>query len=257
MNDGRLVDYHVHLLGHLDVDNPQERLGDFIVTAIRRGVSEIGFADHDRYVDHADFPSFARAQKAFPEIAVRVGLEFDFAPERVKDMNRLLASYDLDYLIGSVHAIDGWDIDDPKQIDGWRARDVDDVYRQYYGLLAKAAATGLVSIIGHIDLPKVFGFRPKGDPASYAAPALVAIKRSGCAVEINTNGSYKPACEMYPERAILEKCFEMGIPVTLGSDAHAPENAGRDLAHAADLARSVGYTSLATFSRRRMVSKTI
>lgn len=48
-----------------------------------------------------------------------------------------------------------------------------------------------------------------------------------------------------------------GIPVTLGSDAHAPENAGRDRAHAADLARSVGYTSLATFSRRRMVSKTI
>ena len=134
-----LVDYHVHLLGHLDVENPAERLNDFIKTAIRRGVSEIGFSDHDRYVDQSDFYAFARAQKAFPQIVVRSGLEFDFAPER----------------------------------------------------------------------------------------------------------------------AILEKCFEMGIPVTLGSDAHAPENAGRDLVHAADLARSVGYTSLATFSRRRMVSKTI
>lgn len=236
------------------MENPGERLHDFVKTAIRKGVSEIGFADHDLYVDISDFPAFRGAQKAFPEVGIRVGLEFDFSPKRVNVAHTLLGALDLDYLIGSVHAIDGWDIDDPKQMDGWRQRPVDEVYHLYYALVAQAARTRLFHIIGHLDLPKVFGFLPKGDPTSYAAPALEAIRDAGCAVEINTNGRYKPAAEMYPSRPLLERCFEMGIPLTLGSDAHAPENAGRDLAHAAELAKSVGYTRLATYQGRRMGS---
>lgn len=252
-----LVDYHVHLLGHFEVEDPASRLADFLKTAIGRGVEQIGFADHDRYVDIVDLPALSRVGKANSRVQVRAGLEFDYIPGREDEVRTILSTLDLDYLMGSVHSIEGWGIDEADQAHVWEERDVDEVYMQYYGLLARAASTGLFDIIGHLDLPKVFGYRPKKNAASYAAPALRAIKDSGCAVEVNTNGRYKPAGEMYPTLELLEKCFEMDIPVTLGSDAHAPENAGRDVALAAGFARRAGYKNLATFSGHRRVMQAI
>ena len=224
---------------------------------MRRGVEEIGFADHDRYADLFDFPALSQAQVAYPGIKVRRGIEVDSVPGRQGEVRALLGTLDLDYAIGSVHSIGGWGIDDPRQVKTWEERDVDEVYGEYYALLARAASTRLFQVIGHLDLPKVFGYRPKGDASRYAEPAIRAIRQAGCAIEVNTNGNYRPAGEMYPSREVLDACFAAGIPVTLGSDAHVPENAGRDIALARDLAKQVGYTRLATFTGGKRVMQAI
>lgn len=252
-----LVDYHVHLLGHLDVENPEERLEAFMETASARGVSEIGFADHDRYVDRVDIRILAQAKRAFPRLRIRAGLEFDYEPGREGEASKLLLKLGLDYVIGSVHSIDGWAFDADCQATEWLQKDIGEVYSRYYGLLALAARTGLFHIIGHLDLPKVFGYWPPGDPVAYAVPALQAIAGSGSVVEVNTNGTYKPAGEMYPQRQILERCFAMNIPVTIGSDAHSAENVGRDVALAKDLLKEIGYTRLATFERQTRIMRAI
>ena len=64
-------------------------------------------------------------------------------------------------------------------------------------------------------------------------------------MEINTAGLHKPVREAYPSPEILRRLREAGVPITFGSDAHRPEEVGRDFAHAAALARAAGYDAFA------------
>ena len=68
---------------------------------------------------------------------------------------------------------------------------------------------------------------------------------SGVALEISTAGLRKPVGELYPDPALLA-----GRPITLGSDAHAPELVGEGFEHALELARSAGYETVTVFEGR-------
>jgi histidinol-phosphatase (PHP family) len=109
----------------------------------------------------------------------------------------------------------------------------------------------LFDIIGHADLAKKFCFYPKEDCTSLFTTFLTAAKKSGAAVELNTAGLRKDCHEIYPSRRILELAYRAGVPITFGSDAHAPEEVGMNFAEAVQLARSVGYTQCDTFSQRQ------
>lgn len=248
-----LVDYHVHALGHGEYRHTEEGIARFAAAARSEGLAEIGFADHAYYSHLFDFAPFAAVQRQYPDLKIRLGMEVDYYPGREAEIGGFLAGYDLDYVIGSVHFIGDWAFDHPDFTDRYAAWDAADLYREYYRILAQAAETGLFDIIGHLDLIKVFGCRPTGKADAYATAALQAVRRSGLCVEINTNGAHKPAGEFYPSPAILERCFALDIPVTLSSDAHAPENVGRDVHLAAEVAQRVGYRRIATFAGRKRV----
>ncbi len=121
--------------------------------------------------------------------------------------------------------------------------------------MARAAATGLFQLIGHLDLIKIYGHRPRRPVLELAEPALQAIARSGAAMEVNTAGLYKPAGEIYPAPELIARAFSLNIPVTISSDAHAPAEVGREREQARELLRWAGYTSLATFHRREISSE--
>src|SRR5205823_6250707 len=87
-------------------------------------------------------------------LPVKLALEVDFTPGRVDELRALLAPYPWDYLLGSVHFVDGASVDmDPRFPDerGWRT---------YFSALADAAASELFDVLAHPDLVKFFGRRP-------------------------------------------------------------------------------------------------
>jgi histidinol-phosphatase (PHP family) len=57
--------------------------------------------------------------------------------------------------------------------------------------------------------------------------------------------------EIYPSKAFLKECFEEGVPITFGSDAHMPADVGRDFDRALELVKSVGYETIVRFSDRK------
>jgi histidinol-phosphatase (PHP family) len=61
----------------------------------------------------------------------------------------------------------------------------------------------------------------------------------------------KDCREIYPSPAILQMAAQERVPITFGSDAHAPEEVGLNLGEAVQLARTAGYTSWRRFTRRR------
>lgn len=256
------ADYHMHtpLCRHA-TGEPTE----YAAHAARLGFTEIGFSDHSpmREDDFDDWrmrldqldeyvAKVRAAQRDHPQLVIRLALEVDFLPDRVAWIRELAARHPWDYLIGSVHYISGgWDIDSPFKRELWARCDVNAVWREYFDRLTQAAASGLFEIIGHADLPKKFGHRPTADLSPEIERLLAACRATDTAIELNTAGLRKECREIYPARSILERARALGVAITFGSDAHAPDEVGADFAAAVALARSVGYTKTRRFAGRR------
>jgi len=248
------ADYHIHGLAHEGPPHTVERLLPYVEAARAAGLTEIGFAEHDHYLAGLDFNVFSRLGQ-HEKIIVRAGLEVDFRPE--KDYAQELSGYPWDYLIGSVHTIGDWDFDYPGQEAGFGGRDIDEIYSAYFNLVARAAATGIFQIIGHLDLVKIYGHRPRKPVVELAEQVLLVIARRGAALELNTAGLFKPAGEYYPSRELLERAFSLNIPVTIGSDAHTPQEVGRERDRAVKMLRCIGYNCLAIFHQQQMAMEPI
>jgi len=247
-----LVDYHIHALGHMDREHTLENLREYLEYARERNIKEIGFADHDRYLANLDFSLYKKVQDLYPDINVRVGLEVDYFPGKEQELQKIVNSYDFDYLIGSVHYVDQWMFDASNQQENFSNWDIDELYKKYLSLVTGAAQTGLFFITGHLDLLKIFGHRPRKSLRETFEPALKLLNKTGTVVELNTNGWYKPVGELYPEPKLISLCFEYNIPITLSSDAHQADQVGRDVHKALEIARKCGYKKIAVFSKKKV-----
>ncbi|MBI3876577.1 MAG: histidinol-phosphatase HisJ family protein [Verrucomicrobia bacterium] len=256
------ADYHMHtpLCRHA-TGEPTE----YAARALALGLTEIGFTDHspmardnfddwrmrndqlDEYVEKV-----RRAQREHPRLTIKLALEVDYLPGHEDWIHDLAARHPWDYFIGSVHYVsDAWAVDNPNKLSEWKHRDAFEVWSVYFDRLTMAAASGLFEIIGHADLPKKFGHRPQRDCTPLYERFLTAAKQTGTAIELNTAGLRKDCREIYPNRALLEVAYRLGVPITFGSDAHAPGEVGLNLSEAVALARSVGYEQCLRFTQRR------
>lgn len=249
-----MLDLHVHLLGHKDRKASKENIRSFLDEAKRKQIRQIGFADHDLYWESLDLELIKETAAEYPELQVRVGLEVDYREEKKERIAEILDSYPFDYVIGSIHQIDGWFFDYPEEEAIHLSKDPDKLYREYFSLVEKASDSGLFQVIGHFDLIKIFNVRPRTDVRILAARALEAVKDNGLALEINTNGRYKPVKEFYPEFKLIEVIQKMEIPFTLGSDAHEAGVVGRDLREVCQLLKTIGVKEIYGFSGQRKES---
>jgi len=262
------IDYHTH---HARCGHASGSLEDYIRQAIAIGLDQIGLSDHMPLL-HVDpetyYPEMAMPMDELPryveecfelqakyrgQIDVRVGLEGDYIEGQEDKIADIVNRYPWDYVIGSVHFLGTWDITDFRQTAGWEGKDRMAVYEQYYDAVMKAAATGFYDYIGHIDVIKRFGYKPDGDVTQLENAALETVKRHGLAIELNCSGLRMPAAEMFPSRRMLEYAFELGIPLTIGSDAHQPERLGQYLEEGRALLKEIGFAQLAGFERRKRV----
>ncbi len=255
------ADYHVHtfLCNHA-VGDPNE----YVVQAKVIGVSEIGFADHAP-MPREDFDDWRMSKSQLEEyirlieglrarhtgLEIRLGLEVDYIPGYEWWTERLIKTYEWDYIIGSVHYLGDWDFDNSRKIQRWNEVEVDSVWRQYVELLIKAVQSGFFDVIGHLDLPKKFGHRPKTNVGLLFADFFRVAANAGIAIEINTSGLRKDCREIYPSMELLQEMVKLGTPITFGSDAHAPGEVGWEFPRAVALAREVGFKSWVRFIGRK------
>ncbi len=257
-----IVDLHNHtpLCKHAKGE-PKE----YIQKAIENGCKHFGFSDHapmdfDREY-RMDFENMDGYEKGIKElqkefstkIEILLGYEVDYM---VGKMDSLVLNADVDYLIGSVHFMDGWGFDNPDFIDEYKKRDIDAIYREYFELVRDMAKSGHFQIVGHLDLIKVFGYRPKKNVKVYAKDAIKAIKEADMTVELSTAGYRKPCKEPYPSDEIMEMLAEHDIPITFASDAHHPKQVGFMSDEIEKRAREYGYAECGLYrSKERSMIK--
>lgn len=248
-----LVDYHVHAAAHGEYQYTYEWLNFFVEKALCLGINEIGFSEHDEFLDRIKPELIKEINQQHPGINVRLGLEIDFIPGRNEEIKRLITTYDFDYILGSVHFISGWGFDHPDERHRYEQKNIDQVYRDYFDLVAAAAGSRLFDVMSHLDLVKVWGHRPLSPVASMVEPLLQCIKQESLVIEINSGGLRKPVAEIYPAHSIVERMAAIGIPVTMGSDAHHPDQVGYELAEIARLLKRAGYRKIVKFISRQKV----
>jgi histidinol-phosphatase (PHP family) len=249
-----IVDYHMHLRASDESLAPTvAAIEKFVETARARGVDEIGFTEHvyyfrqtlpvwtleyqtERCVYDLDGYVDAVLEAKRRGLPVKLGIEVDYVGERQAELAELLEPYPWDYLLGSVHWLDGLAVDLRPGI--WGQSPVEAVWDRYFAALAELAASGFVDVLAHPDLAKIFGHRPQ----RIEYPAL-----DGVALEISTAGLHKPVGELYPDPEFLRAC---PLPITLASDAHVPEHVGRDFDRALALASEAGYETVTVYEGR-------
>jgi histidinol-phosphatase (PHP family) len=238
----------------------------FVTAAGVAGVDEIGFTEHvyyfratrslwsvryhtdrcvydlDPYVDAV----LEAKRRGWP---VKLGVEVDYVPGREDETRDLLEPYPWDYVLGSIHFIDGFGVDgEPRLID---AVGVGEAWRRYFDMLMAAARSRLFDSLSHPDLVKMFGDRPeRALEEDLHVEAAEALAETDVAVEVSTAGVRRPVAELYPDPHFLRVCRGRGVPVTTASDAHVPELVGRDFERARDLLRNCGYETTTFFDRR-------
>ncbi len=255
-----MIDYHVHtaLCGHAEGS-----MEAYVCSAIRNGLQEICFLDHftrrpyDRKnsMTDAELPFYyneARRlqEKYHSQIKVKVGLEIDFNPELLSVIEDIVGSFSFDCIGASVHFIGDWNIVSYRQADRYGEEDLIKLGQLYAESLLDMMQYDFFDILCHIDVIKKFGQTPLRSFMSDKTELFAEIKKRGYVVEVNTSGYDHPVREPYPSFNILARLCEAGIPVTIGSDAHRPEDVGRHFAKTIRMIRSAGYKYLLSFDKR-------
>lgn len=184
-----------------------------------------------------------------------IGVEADFFPGGEQELQALLAPYELDYVIGSVHFLDGWGFDNPETKEKYEEKDLLALYLHFFEHLKQAAASGIFDIIAHLDNLKVFNYRPDEEKLLEGYDDVAAaLKRANVATEINTGLAYRyPVKEMCPSPVFLSRLYAHGVPITLSSDSHFPDDIGTMLDDAVELARRTGYKEIVYFDKRKRI----
>ncbi len=250
------IDLHNHTTR---CNHAKGSMQSYIERAIELGIEIYGFSEHapmdfdEHYrLKFNEMQLYENDVKNLQEeykdkIKILLGYEVDYLQGHL-DQHVLKAK--VDYLIGSVHFLGEWGFDHPDYKNEYKNRDIDQIWQEYFDNIEAMAKTGYFNIVGHLDLIKIFNFMPKKDIRLIAKNALKAIKKSNMVIELNTAGLRKPIKEIYPSPSLLELAYELEIPITFSSDAHAIGQVGYRYNEALNLAKSVGYTQAVTFNQR-------
>lgn len=263
-----LADYHTH--SRFSADGRASML-DMARAAAAAGLDEICFTDHFEPValrsttlrtsfdwagQTAEFQD-AVSQWDGP-VKLQLGLELGDAPVDIPGTERLLAGRpDHDFIIGSVHMLSArFGMKDL----GWlREPDEQTCYAEvedYLEGLLKMARWGKFNVLGHLTLPLRYmnekrGFHISMDRYGVRIEEILrTLIGNGCGIEVNTNRGAQPL----PGERWLRLYRELGGEiVTLGSDAHRPEDVGKGIREGQALLRACGFTRFCTFERQEPV----
>jgi histidinol-phosphatase (PHP family) len=166
---------------------------------------------------------------------------------------KALAGMQLDFIIGSIHNIDGVKLRNYMQ-----GKSKEQLYTAYFKEILAMVETADIDVIGHLDLVKLYGaIGGYGDYAFAEYRELLsaimkcAIQR-GIGLELNTAGWRKEAGQQYPAHKVLRLYKELGGRIiTLGSNAHKGQDVGADFERAKELLLACGFNSCCYFVNRQ------
>ena len=261
------VDYHIHT--HFSGDS-QEPMENQVKSAIDKGLTQIAFTEHEDYnpddstsfyFRHDDYMrELARCREIYgDQIKIRAAIEISEPHRYPARAAAVLARYDWDFVLGSLHWLTPWiNTFEPafftyRGADAWR-----DSFRDYFVELAQVARHGDFDILSHIDYPSRYGLKFFGENYNIAEyepeirEVLRALVERGKGTEINTSILRRGRKDPNPPQIVINWFREMGGEIlTIGSDSHAAKDTGSHMDVALGMARTAGFTHIAAFERRK------
>jgi histidinol-phosphatase (PHP family) len=256
-------DYHMHTPLCHHATGPME---GYVERAIELGLREVGFSDHNPLpngwgagVRMAEKELEYYVQRVMDlqfeyrgQIEVKLGLELDYVPGLEDYLAQQIAGYPWDYIIGSVHYLDR-----ECRLGSWSGRydgKPDEQYARYFDLVRQMVATGICDIVAHLDVVKRCRRLPTERGLAEVRATLGEIAKAGQCIEVNTSGfRHSELAEMpapYPALPMVAEAVQLGVPLTVNSDAHAPDQVGLMFPELEDFLLKNGCRQLCRFTSR-------
>lgn len=276
-----LIDYHMHFeYGSYD----EEWVKGFFESAKKNKVEEIGISEHSHgftefkelYYKELDlrpntlvgdfqekwlaknkfkcsindYENFINTLKA-KSYPVKFAIEVCNFQDQ-ESVEEILKKHNFDYIIASVHFIDGWGFDASLIKENFSNYNLMDLYEKYTIEIEKLANTKLYDILGHPFNIRVFGNIPSENIDHLLERAVIALKNSNMAIDINTGSKYRyPIREISPFNRFMYFAQKYDLDIVLSSDAHKPEDCGKYIEEASEYAKSFGFEYLTVFNQRQ------
>lgn len=257
-----MFDYHLHTKVSYDGRTTADAV---VQAAAALGLKEICFTDHLDYDplnpdNKLDFDTQtyhdAYDDLYHPDIKIRRGMEFGMLPDNKAVLKADLQRRDFDFVIGSVHFVDGLDV---YFKEFWVDRPIELAERRFLEqTLECVKAHNDFDVLGHLTYLSKAGANPVKRPIEYSCyrelidEILRVLAEKGKGLEINTSGM-NAASVFLPTEVYLRRFKELGGEiVTVGSDAHDAARVGQYCREACALAQEI-FGWVCTFADRKPI----
>ena len=243
-----MLDSHVHI-EHQPYS--LELIENMVKVAKSKGIDEINLLDHTHkfrefeflyepakkdppsyiwYKDHKtisineylDFIKLVKS-KEYP-VKFNFGLEVCYFEETEDSFREMIKEYDFDFLIGSVHFIDGFAYDLNKE--SWKGRDVDQLYKRYFEINEALVKSKIFTQVGHPDAIKKFGHKPSYSLIPYYEKLAKLMKSFNIMTENNTGFARFGLTNYGLNKDFFDILKKEGVKVNKSSDAHKYQDIG-------------------------------
>jgi histidinol-phosphatase (PHP family) len=267
MDSGMHVDSHIHtpLCGHA-VGEPIE----YAMMAMEQGIDLITVTCHipmqweafgqegirmplEQLDDYVALVKDTAEQAKLFGVEVLCGIEAEVYPDEteLEPMDEILAAYDFDFVLGSLHA-------QCRSYIEWLANNKvkEDAMKidSYFRHLKDGAQSGRYDSMSHPDVIRTYGVVKHFKPAEHEEVIrdfLQAVVDEDICMEVNTSGLTKGDYEVHPDPLILDWASEMGVKLTIGSDSHRPHSVGQFFDVIQPMLRDKGFRDLHYFRGRQ------
>jgi len=267
-----MVDYHVHTDHSGDGRTPVDAM---VQTAITKGLSEICITSHydvdapvgNRFNFNLDFPVYVadvqRCAKTYADrIAVKLGVEAGLQadkPQVIQTATKSIRSWPFDFVIASTHFLRDPDYHRPTNWIDVKKGQVQALYLNH--TLQYLEKFNDFDVIAHLTY--FSRYSPSATKAEremtyddnrelYDRLFEILVQR-GKGIEINT--SVKSTQDLFiPDYSIAKRFYELGGRiVTIGSDAHVPQQIGAYYHEALQMLREAGFKAICRFDKRKPI----
>ncbi len=265
------ADFHTHT----NYSHAAHSVLEMYMAAKERGIAIYGFSEHSpRPAGYNYTPDYqeklqARYAQYINEVQalcrgnseafkVLLGLEVDYIPAELNFGRQAVQAAAFDYVIGGLHFQGNWGFDGDAA--DWEKLSVNErfaCYARYYEDMISMCKSGLVDIIAHPDLIKIYSIDTFNawlalpESSALVRKALTEMRERDLIMEVSSAGLRKPCGEIYPGPAIMRMAADLGLKICVSSDAHATAQIAYAFDQLEEYARSFGFSQYHYVEKRQ------
>lgn len=259
----RAIDYHMHTLFSTD---SQEEPRNHVLAAIKHGLTEICFTDHQDFyypdmrfdVDvEAYYQTIMALKEEFKDqITIKWGIEMGLDCNYQTEINAMIEKYPFDFVIGSIHMINEEEFFAPGKF--FENKTKDQAHHDFFVATLQCVKTfDCFNVLGHLDYIVRYGpYENKSINYALHQPLIDEIlltlieKQKG--IEINTSGYGVHQTCGFPNYEIVTRYYQMGGRIiTVGSDSHTSDRVGQHVDDVLKKLEIIGFEDITTFTKRK------
>lgn len=231
-----LTNFHTHTKRCLHAYGTEE---DYVLEAIDKGLSILGFSDHGPFPDY-DFGyrmAYDELESYITEldrlsslygnrISIFKGLEIEYHPKYGDYYHSLISTGGLDYLALGEHMY----TESSGEIKNIFFAESSADYISYAQAVSDALDTGCFRFVAHPDIMFLNSFAFDDNCEKACRIIIDAAKKNGSVLEFNANGLRREKRlypdglrHPYPYLHFWDMVKAEGLPVIVGSDCHSPD----------------------------------